>query len=124
MRRAAACVRSAGFLLPFLLVAAPLAAQSPTGAIVGTVVDASGGGLPGASITATQSETGAVRKATSATTENFRIPLLPVGNYLLAAELASFAPAKVANVVVMIGGEATVKLTLELAKVLVPMEAE
>src|SRR5437660_5253825 len=96
-------------------VTAPLSAQSPTGTIAGTAVDVSGGGLPGVTITATQSETGAVRTTTSTGTGTFRIPLLPVGNYSVSGELPSFAPAKVANVVVAVGGEATVKLTMELA---------
>jgi outer membrane receptor protein involved in Fe transport len=104
-------------LLLVPLAALPVLAQSATGAIAGTVVDASGGGLPGATVKATQSETGAARTVTSSATGTFRIPLLLVGNYAVSAELQRFSPAKVANVVVTVGGEATVKLTLELASV-------
>src|SRR6266511_94631 len=113
---------SARFLcvVALLFAAAPsgrLFAQSPTGSITGNVVDSSGGGIPGASITATQSDTGAVRTVTSSANGTFRILLLPVGNYSVAAELSGFAPARVINVVVNVGGEATVKLTLEVATV-------
>jgi hypothetical protein len=104
-------------LLLVSLAASSILAQSATGTIAGTVVDASGGGLPGATITATQSSTGAVRTATSTASGTFRIPLLSVGTYSVAAELPSFAQARVANVEVTVGGEATVKLTLELATV-------
>ena len=94
-----------------------LAAQSVTGGIAGTVVDNSGGGLPGVGITATQAETGAIRTTTSTGNGTFRIPLLPVGTYAVAADLTGFSPARVANVVVTVGGEATVKLVLEVASV-------
>ena len=117
MRKALIRMRAAALLLLLICSARPLVAQSATGSIAGTVVDASGGGLPGATVTATQSETGAVRTTTSTGAGQFRIPLLPVGNYSVSAELPSFAPAKVANVVVSIGGEATVRLPLELASV-------
>lgn len=104
-------------LLLGLLASAPLRGQSATGGIAGMVVDASGGGLPGATITATQSDTGAVRSTTSTGNGTFRIPLLAVGNYSVAAELSNFAPAKVANVAVTVGAEATVRLVMELASV-------
>jgi outer membrane receptor protein involved in Fe transport len=117
MRKTLVGIRTASLLLLLTWSARPLAAQSPTGSIAGTIVDASGAGLPGATVTATQSETGAVRTTTSTGAGQFRIPLLAVGNYSVSAELPSFASAKVANVVVNVGSEATVKLTLELASV-------
>src|SRR6266496_12355 len=117
MKRTLVGIRTAVLLLLLTWSVRPLAAQSATGSIAGTVVDASGAGLPGATVTATQSETGAVRTTTSTGAGQFRIPLLAVGNYSVSAELASFAPAKVANIEVSIGGEATVKLSLELASV-------
>ncbi|HUK11898.1 MAG TPA: hypothetical protein VLW17_01240, partial [Thermoanaerobaculaceae bacterium] len=46
-------VAAAGLLAP-----APAHGQAATGAIVGTVVDANGGGLPGASITVSNPATG------------------------------------------------------------------
>src|SRR6266542_6661306 len=117
MRKTLIGIRTAILLVLLSWSALPLAAQSPTGSIAGPVVDAAGGGLPGATVTATQSETGAVRTTTSMGAGQFRIPLLAVGTYSVSAELPSFAPAKVANVVVSIGGEATVRLPLELASV-------
>ena len=98
-------------------IARPGLGQSPTGTIAGTVVDSSGAGLPGATITVTQSETAASRTAVSTANGTFRVLLLPVGNYTVAAELPSFQTAKVANVIVTVGGEAAVRLTMELASV-------
>jgi len=117
MRKALIGIRTASLLLLLTWSARPLTAQSSYGSIAGAVVDASGGGLPGATVTATQTETGAVRTTTSTGAGQFRIPLLAVGNYSVSAELPSFGPAKVANVVVNVGSEATVRLTLELASV-------
>src|SRR5499427_7614402 len=111
MRRAL----SLGFLVG--LVAVSLRGQSPTGAIAGTVVDASGGGVPGVTLTAAQAETGATRTAYSTATGTFRIPLLSVGTYSVTAEISGFKTAKVANVVVTVGGEAAVKMTMELESV-------
>src|SRR5215471_12766280 len=111
MRRAL----SLGFLVG--LVAVSLRGQSPTGAIAGTVVDASGGGVPGVTLTAAQAETGATRTAYSTAAGTFRIPLLSVGTYSVTAEISGFKTAKVANVIVTVGGEAAVRLTMELASV-------
>ncbi|MEO8431752.1 MAG: carboxypeptidase regulatory-like domain-containing protein [Acidobacteriota bacterium] len=100
-----------------LLGSASLFAQSATGSITGNVVDGSGAGIPGATVTATSAETGASRSTVSGTTGNFTIPLLAVGRFTVAAELSGFAPARVANVAVSIGGEERVTLRLEVAKV-------
>lgn len=100
-----------------LFFAASLPAQSSTGSIRGDVLDSSGGGIPGAAVTVMSGETSAVRTATSGPTGGFAFPLLQVGRYSVSAELAGFAPAKVANVDVTVGGDTTVKLTLEPASV-------
>jgi outer membrane receptor protein involved in Fe transport len=98
-------------------LASSAAAQSATGSVAGSILDATGGGLPGVTVTATQAETGAIRTTTSTSNGTFRIPLLPVGTYAVAAELTGFAPARVANVTVSVGGEATVRIVLELTSV-------
>src|SRR6185369_15135900 len=43
---------------------------------------------------------------------SFTFPQLPPGTYSVSAELAGFSPAKVTNVIVSVGGDSTVKLTL------------
>ena len=96
---------------------ARMQAQSSTGSISGNVVDSSGGGVPGASVSIRSSDTGATRTATSGATGTFTFPYLIPGNYAVSAELSGFAPAKVANVTVSVGGDATVRLVLEPAGV-------
>src|SRR6266498_277622 len=104
-----------------------LFAQSSTGSISGNVVDASGAGVPGASVSVRNVDTGATRAATSGASGSFTFPNLTPGNYAVSAELSGFAPAKVTNVVVSVGGDSTVKLVLEVggveAKVTVSSEA-
>ena len=61
--------------------------QGATAQISGTVKDQSGAVLPGAEITATQTETGAVRMALSDETGSYVLPNLPVGPYKLEVSL-------------------------------------
>jgi Carboxypeptidase regulatory-like domain/TonB dependent receptor len=75
-----------------LIAGTPLIAlaQTDTGAIVGTVSDASGGVLPGVTVTATQDQTGVASSTTTNASGQFVFPSLRVGNYTLAAELQGF----------------------------------
>jgi outer membrane receptor protein involved in Fe transport len=118
MIRATFALRS---LLAFaILIAgfAPLArAQSTTGSISGTVEDSTGARLPNVAITARNVDTALVRSTTSGGGGLFTIPLLPVGTYEVGGELSGFSGAKVANVVVSIGGDSNVRLVLEPAGV-------
>src|SRR6266498_4823021 len=104
-----------------------LFAQSSTGSISGNVVDASGAGVPGASVSVRNVDTGAARAATSGASGGFTFPNLTPGNYAVSGELSGFSPAKVTNVIVTVGGDSTVKLVLEIggveAKVTVSSEA-
>ena len=75
------------FLAALPWLTAPAAAQSESGVIVGTVRDAQGGVLPGATITLRNVESGVVRTATSESNGTYRLPGLPPGRYALTAEL-------------------------------------
>src|SRR6266545_6358634 len=113
---------SARFLcvVALLFAAVPsgrLFAQSSTGSITGNVVDASGAGVPGAAVSARNVDTGATRAAASGASGGFTFPNLTPGNYAVSAELSGFAPAKVTNVAVTVGGDSTVKLVLEIGGV-------
>jgi hypothetical protein len=87
--------------------------QSVTGSISGDVTDSTGAALPGVTITATNTATGAARSVVSGRAGLFSFPLLPVGLYAVAAELAGFAPRKIASVTVSVGADATLKFVLE-----------
>ncbi len=65
-------------------------AQVDTGSIVGTVVDASGAAVPGASITVTESSTDRKRTAVSGPDGSYNISPLKIGNYSLVVSKAGF----------------------------------
>ena len=78
----------------FLLLALPaiLWAQAGTATVSGTVRDTQGAVLPGATITITQTSTGAVRSTVTNETGSYSMPGLPPGEYVLKIELPSFSP--------------------------------
>src|SRR5215467_8369067 len=82
-----------GFLLiaVFLFVSALAAyGQSDRGTITGTVSDATGAVIPGASVEAKNTDTGLVYTAGSSETGNYTLPQLPAGTYQLTVELPGF----------------------------------
>lgn len=86
-------VRFIAFLLTLLIIPATAAQQTDNGGLSGTVTDANGAILPGATITITNLGTNATR--TFATNEEGRwtVPVLPLGNYEVKAEAAGFTVA-------------------------------
>ncbi|MDL2717185.1 MAG: TonB-dependent receptor [Acidobacteriota bacterium] len=103
--------------LAFVWPAAPLFAQSSAGSISGTVADASGGPLPGASVTAKNAQTGAARTAVSNTAGAFNFPLLSVGLYSVTVDLSGFGSATKSGIELNVGGDVTLKFALALSSV-------
>jgi len=80
-----------GVLLVLATVAAPPAfAQKITGEITGTVTDASGAAVPGASVTAHCEATGLTRSTAADSTGGYRLPDLPVCVYKVTVSLTGF----------------------------------
>jgi hypothetical protein len=75
------CVAAAGV---------PAAAQTVTGTIQGTVVDTSGGVLPGVTVSIVQTATGAERTVVTNEVGFYGAPYLPIGPYRLTATLSGF----------------------------------
>src|SRR5262245_3794556 len=76
---------SIGVLTPAVTVA-----QTGAASITGIVTDQSGGAVPGATVTATNQATNVDYTATSNEAGNYDITSLPVGVYVVKAELAQF----------------------------------
>jgi hypothetical protein len=75
----------------FLFLSALAAfAQTDRGTITGTVSDATGAVIPGATIEARNINTGTVYQAGSSETGNFTLPQLPAGTYEFSAALPGF----------------------------------
>jgi hypothetical protein len=100
-------------LIVTLLLAAgalPLAAQSLSGTVTGTVRDEGGGVLPGVNITLAGKA--AARSTVTDAEGNFRFAGVDPGTYTVTAEMSSFRPKRQDNVVVGIGRVVDLPLSL------------
>src|SRR2546427_5876830 len=100
--------------LVLFLAAVPVFAQLPTGTILGTVKDASGALVPGATVTAQNVETGTSRSILTDETGAYRLPALPVGPYDLRVELSGFKSTTQKGLVLNVGQEAVLNFSLEI----------
>src|SRR5262245_32214452 len=85
-------------LLVCMACAAPAFAQGATGTLTGTVIDSTGAAIPGATVNATEANTGTVRSVVSNEQGVFRMAALNPGRYTLSVELASFRTLTVADI--------------------------
>jgi outer membrane receptor protein involved in Fe transport len=95
------------------LVPAFAFAQSSTGSISGTATDESGASIPGVTVTATNTATGANRTTITNAVGHYELALLNPGPYAVAAELSGFQPLKFSRVVVNVGSATTLDLRLK-----------
>lgn len=86
--RAGLCLAIA--LAAFLVIHAPLHAQTESGTLTGTVADSGGAVVPGAAVTVRNTATGEIRKTVSNGSGVFSIPALPPGPYTVDVEAKSF----------------------------------
>jgi outer membrane receptor protein involved in Fe transport len=91
--------------------------QSATGSIEGTVVDQTGALMPGVTVTVVHTATGTTRSAVTDENGVFRIPLLPVGVYDLAAELPGFTTRTLPELGLTIGQTVTLRLQMAVSGV-------
>jgi Carboxypeptidase regulatory-like domain/TonB dependent receptor-like, beta-barrel len=105
--------------LAFLLLFAGIAAfaQSDTGGVSGVVVDESGGVLQHVEIVAENQQTGARRTVHSSDVGRYHILQLAPGPYRIAARLEGFETGIREGVVVTVGREAGLNLTLKVGAI-------
>src|SRR5580692_2266045 len=72
------------------LMISPAIYGQATGNISGNVLDKSGSGVPGATVTATSQGTGLARDAKTDTAGHYLLPLLPVGTYTVHVDATGF----------------------------------
>jgi hypothetical protein len=106
-------------LLVFLLLGAsvPALAQTERGSIVGIVTDATGGVLPGVTVTITNAGTGVEQIYVTNARGLYEAPFLSPGTYRVSATLAGFATAVIEEVDVNIGRRVNADVTLKPAGV-------
>ena len=95
------------------LAAAPAGAQTFRGTILGTVTDASGAAIAGATVTAKNQDTGVIRTSVSTSDGTYRVPELPIGMYTVSISIANFETAVTGNVKVDVAGESRVDVSLK-----------
>jgi hypothetical protein len=84
--------------------------------ISGTIRDADGGALPGATVEVKSLDTGRVVQAVTDSRGFYRVVNLPTGSYEIAASLAGFATASRTDVRLVLGSSPTLDFTMQLAK--------
>jgi hypothetical protein len=105
------------FVFVFVAWAASAAAQSATGTILGRIVDPSGGGVRGATVSVTNEATGVTRTVASPASGSFECLLLPPGRYRLEVSASSFKTGVRTGVEVEVEGRARVDFRLEIGQV-------
>ena len=86
-------VSTLSLLVAFHLLSGNAFAQTGAASLTGIVADQSGGKVPGTTVTATNQATNVAYTAVSNEAGNYSITSVPVGTYVLKAELAGFKTA-------------------------------
>ena len=101
------------FLLAVLTLAAPAWAQFDTAQVSGTILDSSGGVLPGVDVVLVAEGTGLERRAVTNEAGLYNFPNVPVGDYRINATLSGFKPVARTGVRVNAGLNIRVDVSLE-----------
>src|SRR3954468_9364655 len=110
-------VRRSVILFVLAVVLAPLAAAAQTVAVAqlsGTVLDESGGALPGVEVTVTQTDTGMTRFVISGDKGEYVFTNLPVGPYKLTSKLSGFSNFEQTGIVLAVGDSRSVNVSMKI----------
>ena len=97
--------------------AAGVFAQTTGATLLGTITDEQGAVLPGTTITITNAETGWNRVVVTDERGSYRAAALPPGPYEMKAEMSGFNTQLRRGLILTVGQEATVNLTLAVSSV-------
>lgn len=92
-------------------------AQGERGTLNGTVADESGAVVPGASVTATEINTGVETRATTTAAGIYQMPYLPSGQYKLTVTKPGFRTSVIENVTLRVAQTLTVDVRMELGQI-------
>ena len=104
-------------LVALLAVAPGVSAQTAGASLTGKVLDKDGAPLPGATVTATNKDTGLDRSTTSDSDGRFLLPSLPVGSYTVKAELQGFATVNVEDVRLNVATQRALEISMSTSSV-------
>lgn len=98
-------------------------AQTVTASLEGRVTDSTGAVVPNSTVTAVNTATGVTRMATTSGSGDYRIVLLPVGDYTVSADHAGFKK-QAKKVALQIGANAGADFTLPVGQVAQEVEVQ
>jgi hypothetical protein len=101
----------------FCLCAAFVGAQTATATLTGVIVDESGSAVPGATVTARNSETGATQRSLSDNAGRYTLSSLEPGQYEVRVELTGFKTVVRGGIGLQVAGRSTLDVTLSLGQV-------
>jgi hypothetical protein len=114
MKRVLSSVLSAGLLV---ILTATLVLAQATAQITGSVKDPSGGVLPGATVTMTQTETGFKREVVTDASGAFAFPGIPTGPYRLEVALQGFRSFVQTGIVLQVNDNPVVPVALAIGTI-------
>ena len=103
----------AGAAAVVLLTCLPLFSQGNAGRILGSITDQTGGVIAGATVTVTDTERGVARTLTTDEAGAYLAPSLIPGSYTVRAEAVGFKVVERRNILLEVGQEIRVDLTLQ-----------
>jgi len=104
-----------GMAVMILLVFSAQAFSQTNASITGSITDESGGALPGASVTVTDSATGSVHKILTNSAGVYNVPGLPGGTYKVTAEMTGFQTQTKTDVSLVASAVQKVSFTMKIA---------
>ena len=99
--------------LVFVFTGSVAHAQYEDGSLVGTIHDSTGAVIPGAQVSATNTGTGTVSKATANGAGDYEFPSLRVGIYTVKAEASGFSSAVAEQINLTVAGRVRIDLSLK-----------
>jgi Carboxypeptidase regulatory-like domain/TonB dependent receptor len=112
----------AGAIMLALFAVTPLRAQVDAGAVLGTVTDASGSAVHGASVTLTNEGTSAALSTTTGNDGGYKFTPVRIGSYKLAVTLQGFETIVRPHVTVNVGENVVVDFSLKPGNVTTTVE--
>src|SRR5690606_28246257 len=106
-----------GLFLILLAMTGTTVAQVTVSVIHGNVVDESGGIIPGVTVVALNTETGATRSVLTSDTGYYTFEALQPGTYAISAEMPGFKSYRQEGVTVSVGERVRVDVTLQVGEV-------
>jgi hypothetical protein len=110
-------IRVLSFLCLLIALTVPSFAQSTLGRILGTVTDASGAAVSGATVTITDTQRGTTRSVTADESGDYAAPNLQPGAYKVRAEAKGFKAVERVNIVIEVAQDVRVDVALPAGQV-------